>query len=408
MSAQRKAGRAPERRRAPREWRRTATARRSVLVDEKLEQERNPLCYLLRTMKYGGTHWVAVLVLLACNSAGDVGGGGSDTGASSGSSSSDGSDAGATGGSTETSDSSASSGTPGSSTTSTNPPWEGCPDQWTADWLANVEDAPDPDTDLEWAEIPAGTFMMGSPDDEIGRPGGPETEALHEVTLTRPFRVLTTEVWNELYCQFVPDYCETDVNMEYMDHPASSLTWHEAAAFTNMLSCVAEVQPCYTCAETGGEVDCVEADAWPTVYECPGFRLATDAEWEYSYRAGTTTAYYNGPNLPVGDGEPDPNLDPIACYGGGGWCPVGSKEPNAWGLYDMAGNATEWVNDFYEGDLGSQAVTDPTGPSSGEERVLRNCDWRLESTSCRAATRQGRPPDLVTLAQGIRPVQTSE
>jgi formylglycine-generating enzyme required for sulfatase activity len=120
------------------------------------------------------------------------------------------------------------------------------------------------------------------------------------------------------------------------------------------------------------------------IYRCPGYRLPTEAEWEYGYRAGTTTAYYSGKNDPKACNmsycTQDANLDPIAWY-----CfnrkyashPVGLKQPNAWGLFDMAGNRLKLTNDWlgpYQVP-GPAAVVDPGGQSAGQAhakaRVVR-------------------------------------
>ena len=131
-------------------------------------------------------------------------------------------------------------------------------------------------------------------------------------------------------------------------------------------------------------------------YACPGYRLPTDAEWEYAYRAGTETAYYSGENDPAACScEGDAKLDPIAWYcdnAGSKTHPVGRKPPNAWNLYDMAGNVWEWSHDWYQSSLGTAAVTAPWGPASGSSRVVRGGAWYGDAHYARAAFRSRLRP----------------
>ena len=130
------------------------------------------------------------------------------------------------------------------------------------------------------------------------------------------------------------------------------------------------------------------------------FRLPTEAEWEYAYRAGSTTAYYL---------EDDPvQLDAYAWYGANSNSqthPVGQKEPNAWGLYDMSGNVWEWCHDWY-GPYPSGSVIDPTGPDSGMARVLRGGSWFSYPSICRSADRFDNTPVARYDNIGFRVVQT--
>jgi formylglycine-generating enzyme required for sulfatase activity len=159
---------------------------------------------------------------------------------------------------------------------------------------------------------------------------------------------------------------------------------------------------------------CSEKSAYagPAIYGCPGYRLPTEAEWEYAYRAGTTTAYYDGPSdaavwrlcSPL-----DANLDKIGWYCGNAGDtthPVAQKQPNAWGLYDMAGNVWEWVEDWWQDDLGSAAATDPVGVNPGSTRVVRGGSWYSIPVYARAAMRNVYAPSLPIDDIGGRCVRT--
>jgi formylglycine-generating enzyme required for sulfatase activity len=132
--------------------------------------------------------------------------------------------------------------------------------------------------------------------------------------------------------------------------------------------------------------------------DADGYRLPTDAEWEYACRAGTSTAFYNGP-ITAGDSTrgcvEDPVLDRISWY-----CATSERRthsvrnspPNPWGLYDMAGNVREWCWDWYE-DLTAEPKTDPTGPDGGFLRVWRGGGWNYDARHCRCAQKGRDQPD---------------
>jgi formylglycine-generating enzyme required for sulfatase activity len=131
------------------------------------------------------------------------------------------------------------------------------------------------------------------------------------------------------------------------------------------------------------------------------YRLPTEAEWEYSCRAGTTTEYS------FGDRESE--LGDYAWYdenSGGTTHPVGGKKPNPWGLYDMHGNVWEWCQDWHD-YYPSGPVTDPTGPVSGSLRVGRGGNWISISDYCRSADRIWRTPDSRLSHYGFRVLRSS-
>ena len=147
----------------------------------------------------------------------------------------------------------------------------------------------------------------------------------------------------------------------------------------------------------------VERVSWNMIQgfnSATGLRLPTEAEWEYAYRAGTTTAFHSYPAQPTGFND-DTLLGNIAWFypaAGGHTHVVGGKFANALGLHDMAGNVYEWCQDWY-GPYSSGSVTNPTGPVYGTYRLLRGGFWDGYSSSCRASARGG--PAQGNLYEGI-------
>ena len=138
-----------------------------------------------------------------------------------------------------------------------------------------------------------------------------------------------------------------------------------------------------------------------------GYRLPTEAEWEYACRAGQKSVYYNGEdNLDCLD---DDILDPLAWYyytSGEMTHDVGFTVPNQWDLFDMYGNVTEWCWDWYGGFYPSWTQTDPMGPDTGETRILRGGSWISNAERCRSATRSQYWPESWTYILGLRLVRT--
>ncbi len=265
---------------------------------------------------------------------------------------------------------------------------------------------------VPFVTIRAGTYTMGSPSGELG---ASEEEIQHEVTLTRDFWMQTTEVTQGAYHALMgtnPSCFQSTVG-DLSDPgcttgnanpsgPVETVSWFDAVSFANAWSRAEGLPECYDASGTviGGA----------TVYDCEGYRLPTEAEWEYAARAGTTTATYRG-NL---SGDPlscdsQPNLDPIAWFCGNSdnrTRAVGTRAANAWGLYDMLGNVSEWTSDWYGTYPG--AVTDPLGPSSGSARVIRGGSWYSYARSARAGHRDGsRGPGSRSFYLGFRLARTA-
>jgi formylglycine-generating enzyme required for sulfatase activity len=236
-----------------------------------------------------------------------------------------------------------------------------------------------------WVKIPAGSFLRGSPVSEPCREL--DVEDPQQVTLSFGLEITNTEVTQGLFHKAM-GYNPSYFTSCGLDCPVERVNWHEAAAYCNGLSQKQGLSLCYSCSGEKNSVSCqtVSAYSGKNFYQCPGFRLPTEAEWEYAYRAGTSSAYYSGANdtsACSGCSKMDEALDQIGWYLGNssanysgcehsltdyacgclGTHPVAQKTPNPWGLYDMAGNVFEWCQDLYQKSLGPSAVTDPVGLS---------------------------------------------
>ncbi|MFH1130064.1 MAG: formylglycine-generating enzyme family protein [Pseudomonadota bacterium] len=286
------------------------------------------------------------------------------------------------------------------------------PDLTSSDLLLGFDSGPL--AGIKFVTISPGIFSMGAPPTETcygSQPfvtAGKETQ--HSVRLSNGFEIMTTEVTvRHFLSEMGYDPVSVGSVCAANDCPVRYITWHEAAAFCNKLSAKKGYAQCYACTGTGAAVNCSEAAAYGgvNVYRCPGYRLPTEAEFEYAYRAGTSTALYNGSisNCMASD----PNADLIAWYhsnSGNQPHPVAQKQPNSWGLYDMAGNVYEYCHDRFEDDLGSAAATDPWGSATSNERVLRGGSYYFVVKTVRAAHRCWVAPNTTSYSDGFRVART--
>jgi formylglycine-generating enzyme required for sulfatase activity len=224
---------------------------------------------------------------------------------------------------------------------------------------------------------------MGSPNDEPFREPG---EALRAVQISRGLAVASHPVNQGLWARLWGE----SGGRNPAELPLERVSWWDAIAFCNALSNAAGRTPCYSFLDL--ELTCN--------FDADGYRLPTEAEWEYVARAGTTAAFV------LGDAEEE--LNRLAWYeanSGSVLHPVGEKEPNPWGLYDVLGNVWEWCWDW-SGDYTNGELLDPTGPGLGSDRVVRGGSCRRPAAHCRVAHRYYSPPNNRGRSIGFRVVRS--
>jgi formylglycine-generating enzyme required for sulfatase activity len=243
---------------------------------------------------------------------------------------------------------------------------------------------------IEMVRIPAGTFVMGSPASE---PGRDKDEKQHRVSITKPYYMAITEVtqgqWTAVMEKNPSRFVDCGDSC-----PVELVKWYETIEFCNGLSAAEGLEPAYTVDR--GHVK------WDT--SANGYRLPTEAEWEYACRAGTATPFWNGRCLSTDEANYNGNHPLEGCPTGeyrNETVPVASFPPNPWGLYDMHGNVWEWCWDRMA-PYPKGAVSDPSGPPYGTTRVIRGGGWHFHAFCSRSANRDDGGLKLRYIFVGMR------
>ncbi len=217
-----------------------------------------------------------------------------------------------------------------------------------------------PESGGEMVLVPSGEFVMGDPS---GRPD----ETPHEVRVSS-FYMDKYSISQQLFAKTMG---VNPSKLKREDNPVERTQWVDAARF------------CNKCSELEGLTPCYDPATWECDFEANGYRLPTEAEWEYACRAGSQSQYF------FGDAERElPSYAWLKPHSRGRPQPVGTKRPNPWGLHDMHGNVWQWCNDYYDESYYAMSPREnPRGPATGEKRVLRGGAWSSTADKCRAAYR---------------------
>ena len=226
-------------------------------------------------------------------------------------------------------------------------------------------------TGVQMARLPGGWFEMGS------RAGLDEEKPAHRVWVDA-FLIDTHEVTQGQFRRLeIPD----PSHFKDPNRPVEQVTFADAIEYCNERSAAEGLRACYTLDRVHG--------TWVCKFDANGYRLPTEAEWEYACRAGTTSERHFAP-------------DTARALARHAWCadnsskrthPVGQRRPNAWGLHDMYGNVAEWCGDWYDANTyGSAPRRNPRGPATGKLVVRRGGAWDSKANHCRSAARTGEDP----------------
>jgi sulfatase modifying factor 1 len=246
-----------------------------------------------------------------------------------------------------------------------------------------LEETPSPAAAFSMIEVAGGTFTMGrNPID----PDSNEDEVRHEVTL-RGFLIGNREVTQEEWMSLMK--IDNPSSFRGNDLPVNGISWYDALVYCNVRSLSEGLTPCYSIKDSVDplkwkDVPVKKDGSWDKVvcdFSANGYRLPTEAEWEFASRGGVESKGYifSGGNktVPVGWSYDTGTKTTM---------PVATKQPNELGLYDMSGNINEWCWDWY-GPYPAESVSDPVGPKKGEMKVFRGGSWGTGAMSQRCTTR---------------------
>ena len=262
-----------------------------------------------------------------------------------------------------------------------------------------------------FALIPAGTFKMGSND------GYDANKPIHDVAITKDFYMGKYEVTQgeyEKYCEYVEKLPNSSYG-EGDNYPVYYVSWYDALVYCNKRSIAEGLTPCYsiedfTDPDDWESVPISSNSSWDAVecdWESNGYRLPTEAEWEYAARGGDktiTTLTYSGISSTSGVGSYawyTANSDSKTHI-------VGQRRPNAFDLYDMSGNVSEWCWNWSttEYDTTTEGESDPIGALNGSSRVHRGGGWSSNLTTCSVQYRDSKGPSLCSYTIGFRVVRS--
>ncbi|MFM2245302.1 MAG: hypothetical protein RL071_1376 [Pseudomonadota bacterium] len=247
---------------------------------------------------------------------------------------------------------------------------------------------------LGFVELCPTTFDMGCTPGQVDC--GPDESPVRPVTLTYGYFLSHTEVTQGAFSSLM-GYNPAEYEGCGEACPVESLTWHQGAAFANAVSAAEGLEQCYSCRGSGASVGC-SVIVEPA--ECAGYRLPTEAEWEAAARCGQDLPYAGSDEVAL-VGWTDRAETP-------GTFEVGLLADNPCGLADMTGNVWEMTHDWYDSAAyASGAVSDPTGPATGDDKVVRGGSWASEAYRSRVASRGYSADDAVYADLGLRLARTA-
>ena len=269
-------------------------------------------------------------------------------------------------------------------------------------------------TGMKLVSIPAGAFEMGS---LLSEDGHSRKENQHTVRISRAFHVGMTEITQGDYESVMrtnpSEFSGTEPassrvsGTETSQLPVENVSWYDAVEFCNKLSSQEDLKEYYGLTEIERDKGSIKS-AVVTLIGGAGYRLPTEAEWEYACRSRTTTSYhagetvsllaqagwYGGQKAPIGNSQQRPHS-------------VAQKAANGFGLFDMHGNVSEWCQDWYDDSSYDRlSPNDPAGPATGTSRVVRGGSWNDVALNCRSARRDSRPAMKRSNEIGFRVVRS--
>jgi len=226
---------------------------------------------------------------------------------------------------------------------------------------------------VKMIQVPNGWFIMGDEQGDVDE---------------KPHKVYIDSFYIDKYLVTQEEYekimGENTARWKGRKNPVEQVRWSDAVKYCNARSRREGLQPCYN------------LETWECNFDANGYRLPTEAEWEYACRAGTKNSYSFGDNS-----QKLRNYAWFKGNSGGRPRPVGKKLPNPWGLYDMHGNVWEWCSDFYKVDYYQESPEkNPKGPTTGDTKVVRGGCFSATANKCRSSYRYNEDPGYTDICFG--------